>query len=64
MPRPATRGRYVPPIFVSTATATGAAATRLVLTPCGLPAEHPTHAALSGLETTAIATELTLSSIN
>jgi formate-dependent nitrite reductase membrane component NrfD len=52
------------PIFVSTATATGAAATRLSLTARGLPDEHPTNRTLSALETGAIVTELALSAIN
>lgn len=52
------------PIFVATATATGAAATRLVLVARGLPARHPTRSALRTLETTAILAELVLSSIN
>jgi hypothetical protein len=52
------------PIFVCTATATGAAATRLTLAAYGLPARHPTNDALSLLETAAIASELALSKIN
>jgi formate-dependent nitrite reductase membrane component NrfD len=52
------------PIFVSTAAATGAAVTRLTLVARGLPAEHPTRAALRAVETGAIVTELALSSIN
>ncbi len=52
------------PIFVSTATATGAAATRLTLTARGLPDQHPTNGSLSALETGAIAAELVLSAIN
>jgi formate-dependent nitrite reductase membrane component NrfD len=52
------------PVFVSTAAATGSAATRLALTAAGLPARHPTRVALSRLETGAILAELTLSSVN
>ena len=52
------------PIFVSTATATGAAATRLVLVARGLPEDHPTSNALSTIETASILSELTLSVIN
>jgi formate-dependent nitrite reductase membrane component NrfD len=51
------------PIFVATATATGAAATRLTLVARGLPEDHPTGTALSALETVALLTELTLSSL-
>ena len=52
------------PIFVSTATATGAAVTRLVLVARGLPEDHPTSNALSTIETASILSELTLSVIN
>lgn len=52
------------PIFVSTATATGAAASRLVLQGCGLPRRHPTSHALRILETAAIFSELVLSTVN
>jgi formate-dependent nitrite reductase membrane component NrfD len=52
------------PIFVSTATATGAAASRLVLVRAGLPFEHPTARALRRLETAAILGELSLSAVN
>ena len=59
------RGRLVlGPIFVATATATGAAATRLALERTGLPRPHPTRDALGTLETAAILTELSLSEIN
>jgi formate-dependent nitrite reductase membrane component NrfD len=51
------------PIFVATATATGAAATRLTLVARGLPEDHPTGTALSALETVALLIELTLSSL-
>ena len=51
------------PIFVATATATGAAATRLTLVARGLPEDHPTGTALTALETVALLTELSLSSV-
>ena len=52
------------PIFVSTATATGAAACRLTLVATGLPAGHPTRTALGTVETGAMAAELVMSTIN
>jgi formate-dependent nitrite reductase membrane component NrfD len=55
---------YLGPIFVSTATATGAAACRLVLSATGVPADHPTRVALANVETGAITAELVLSIIN
>jgi formate-dependent nitrite reductase membrane component NrfD len=55
---------FLGPIFVSTAVATGAAATRLTLVACGLPEGHHTRQALGRVETVAIATELVLSSWN
>ena len=55
---------FLGPVFVCTATATGAAAVRLVLVARGLPGGHPTRAALGTLETVAIATELSLSTVN
>ncbi len=55
---------FLGPIFVSTATATGAALTRLVLVARGLPEGHPTRVALGRVETGAIAVELALSAIN
>ena len=54
----------LPPIFVATATATGAAATRLALAAAGLPQAHPTQVALGTIETGAMAAELTLSKLN
>jgi len=51
------------PTFVATATATGAAATRLTLVAKGLPHGHPTRRALGTLETASMLTELTLSAI-
>jgi formate-dependent nitrite reductase membrane component NrfD len=55
---------FLGPIFVSTATATGAAATRLTLAATGQAEDHPTHVALSRIESGAILAELTLSTIN
>jgi hypothetical protein len=55
---------FLGPIFVSTATATGAAAARLALAAQGLPSGHPTRNALGTLETGAIVTELVLSKVN
>jgi hypothetical protein len=55
---------FLGPIFVSTATATGAAATRLVLVATGLPVGHPTRRALGNVETGAMAAELLLSVVN
>ena len=55
---------FLGPIFVSTATATGAAATRLALVATGLPVGHPTRRALGHVETGAMAAELILSVVN
>ncbi len=55
---------FLGPIFVATATATGAAATRLSLSAAGRPEDDPSHVALSRLETGAIVTELALSTAN
>jgi formate-dependent nitrite reductase membrane component NrfD len=55
---------FLGPIFVSTATLTGAAATRLALTATGLPAGHPTREALGLVENAAMTAELLLSEIN
>lgn len=52
------------PIFVATATATGAAATRLTLVCAGLPEGHPTRTALGTIESGAMVTELALSALN
>ncbi|QEC49332.1 hypothetical protein FSW04_18285 [Baekduia soli] len=52
------------PIFVSTATLTGAAATRLVLVATGMPEGHPTREALGRVESGAMAAELILSELN
>ncbi len=51
------------PAFVATATATGAAATRLVLVASGLPQTHPTRRALGTIETASMLTELSISAI-
>ena len=51
------------PAFVATATASGAAATRLALVASGLPDGHPTRSALGGLETASMLSELVLSAI-
>ncbi len=51
------------PAFIATATATGAAATRLTLVASGLPEDHPTRRALGTLETGAMLAELTLSAV-
>ena len=55
---------FLPPIFVCTAAATGAAANRLVLAASGVPVGDPSRAALGAVETGAMATELVLSSLN
>jgi len=55
---------FLGPIFVSTAAATGAAATRLALVASGLPVGHPTRRALGTVETAAMSAELILSIIN
>jgi hypothetical protein len=55
---------FLGPIFVCTATATGAAAVRLTLVATGLPPGHRTRTALGNVETGAIVAELLLSSIN
>ena len=51
------------PAFVATATATGAAATRLTLAASGLPDGHPTRRALGTLETASMLSELALSAV-
>jgi formate-dependent nitrite reductase membrane component NrfD len=55
---------FLGPIFVSTATLTGAAATRLVLVATGMPEGHPTREALGRVESGAMAAELLLSEVN
>lgn len=56
--------RLLGPIFVATAVATGAAATRLTLVARGLPDGHPTRRALGWVEMGAMGSELLLSSVN
>jgi DMSO reductase anchor subunit len=56
--------RYLPAIFMCTATASGAAATRLALTATGARPGHPTRTALAALESLAMAAELGLSALN
>jgi formate-dependent nitrite reductase membrane component NrfD len=51
------------PAFVATATATGAAATRLVLVASGLPHGHPTRRALGTIETASMLVELSISQL-
>jgi Polysulphide reductase, NrfD len=55
---------FLGPIFMATATATGAALTRLVLVGRGLPEGHPTRVALGRVESGAMGIELVLSTIN
>jgi DMSO reductase anchor subunit len=56
---------FVPAIFVCTATASGAAATRLALTAAGVPRRSaPTRPALAVLESAAMTAELVLSALN
>jgi Polysulphide reductase, NrfD len=55
---------FLGPIFVCTATATGAAATRLAVVARGLPPRHPTRRALGTVETASILTELALTAVN
>ncbi len=55
---------FLGPIFVSTATLTGAATTRLALAATGVPTGHPTRIALGRVESWAMASELVLSEIN
>jgi formate-dependent nitrite reductase membrane component NrfD len=59
------RSRLIlPPIFVCTAAATGAAANRLALAATGTQVGHPARTALGTVETGAMATELLLSTVN
>ena len=55
---------FLGPIFIATATATGAATNRLVLAAAGLPPGHPTRSALGAVESLAIGAELALSAVN
>jgi formate-dependent nitrite reductase membrane component NrfD len=55
---------FLGPIFVATATATGAAATRLVLVAAGVESGHPTRVALRHVQAGAMTAELILSVVN
>jgi hypothetical protein len=55
---------FLGPIFMATATATGAATNRLVLAALGLRVGHPTRNALGTVETVAMGSELALSTYN
>lgn len=55
---------FLGPIFVATATATGASACRLVLSVTGVPRGHRTREALARVETGAMTAELILSVVN
>ena len=55
---------FLGPIFICTATATGAATNRLVLAASGVRVGHPTRNALGTVESVAMGTELVMSSIN
>jgi formate-dependent nitrite reductase membrane component NrfD len=55
---------FLGPIFVATATLTGAATTRLVLVAAGMPEGHPTREALGRVESGAVTAELLLSALN
>jgi formate-dependent nitrite reductase membrane component NrfD len=55
---------FLGPIFIATATATGASACRLTLVAAGLPEGHRTRNALGTVETGAMTAELVMSTIN
>jgi formate-dependent nitrite reductase membrane component NrfD len=55
---------FLGPIFIATATATGASACRLTLVATGLPPGHGTRTALGTVETGAMTAELVMSTIN
>lgn len=55
---------FLPPIFICTATATGAAANRLALAASGVRPGDPSRTALGTVETAAMGAELVLSSFN
>jgi formate-dependent nitrite reductase membrane component NrfD len=55
---------FLPPIFICTGAATGAAATRLALVALGYPPGHPSRVALGTVETAAMTAELVLSEVN
>ena len=56
--------RLLAPIFICTASASGAAATRLALTAVGTASDHPTRSGLAAVETIAMGAELALSAVN
>jgi hypothetical protein len=56
--------RFLGPIFMCTASASGAAATRLALVAAGTPRDHPTLRGLAALEAAAMTSELVLSAVN
>ncbi|HYZ61993.1 MAG TPA: NrfD/PsrC family molybdoenzyme membrane anchor subunit, partial [Acetobacteraceae bacterium] len=56
--------RLLPPIFICTASASGAAVTRLGLTAAGAPPGDPSRAGLAALEAVAMSAELGLSALN
>ena len=55
---------FLGPIFVSTATLTGASTVRLTLAATGLPDDHPTQRSLGRVESGAMIAELLLSQVN
>src|SRR4051812_1485941 len=56
--------RFLPPIFICTASASGAAVTRLALAATGAPPGDPSRAGLAALESLAMTGELVLSAVN
>jgi hypothetical protein len=55
---------FLPPLFICTAAAGGAAANRLVLAATGVPPDDPTRQGLGAVETAAMTAELVLSTVN
>jgi DMSO reductase anchor subunit len=55
---------FLGPIFICTAAASGAAATRLAISATGAPRDHPTRGGLAALEAVAMTAELGLSFVN
>jgi DMSO reductase anchor subunit len=55
---------FLGPIFICTAAASGAAATRLAIAAAGTPRGHPTRRGLAAIEAIAMASELALSVVN
>jgi DMSO reductase anchor subunit len=55
---------FLGPLFICTAAASGAAATRLAVSATGAPRDHPTRDGLAALESVAMAAELALSLVN